>query len=217
MKAFDHTKILALTKYLMENGYHEGGRSGCMVLYRIVKEGYVIGKGAKYRASSTCVLIEDNGISVLVDPGSSPDVPRAVRGCDVIYLTHSHIDHYMNAGAIPHSSMMDRFYIFEGDQLTEHSGTIPGTRVRILPTPGHSLDHSSLLFDADGGPVLVAGDLFWWSTSQPTPGTREDLLSLPDPFADDLKKLKESRIRALEMAKILIPGHGRMLDIPSLL
>jgi glyoxylase-like metal-dependent hydrolase (beta-lactamase superfamily II) len=187
-----------------------------MTSYRIVKEGYVIGKGAQYRASSTCVLIETDGISVLVDPGSSPDVPRAVGGCDVIYLTHSHIDHYMNVAAIEHRTVMDRFYIFEGDRLTEHTGTIPGTDIEIIPTPGHSPDHSSLLFRSEGKRILVAGDLFWWSEGAPIPRTREDLISLPDPFADDLKKLRENRVRALDMADILIPGHGSPISIPSL-
>lgn len=187
-----------------------------MTTYRIVKEGYVIGKGAQYRATSTCVLIEDNGVTVLVDPGSSPDVPKAVTGCDVIFLTHSHIDHYMNVGSIPHGKVMDRFYVFQDDLLTEHSGTIPGTDIKVIPTPGHSLDHSSLLFESDGRCILVAGDLFWWSEGAPVPRTKEDLLSLPDPYADDLKKLKESRVRALEIADMMVPGHGIPIDIPSL-
>jgi glyoxylase-like metal-dependent hydrolase (beta-lactamase superfamily II) len=187
-----------------------------MTTYRIVKEGYVIGKGARYRATSTCVLIEENGVTVLVDPGSSPDVPKAVKGCDVIFLTHSHIDHYMNLGSIPHGSAMDRFYVFEGDLLTEHSGTIPGTDIRIIPTPGHSFDHSSLLFESGGRRILVAGDLFWWGSDAPAPNTREELISLPDPFADDLKKLKENRVRALDIADVVVPGHGSPIDIPSL-
>jgi glyoxylase-like metal-dependent hydrolase (beta-lactamase superfamily II) len=187
-----------------------------MTSYRIVKEGYVIGKGAHYRASSTCVLIESNGITVLVDPGSSPDVPKAVRGCDFIYLTHSHIDHYMNVGMIEHKAIMDRFYIFEGDRLTEHAGTIPGTGIDIMPTPGHSLDHSSLLFRSEGKRILVSGDLFWWGEGAPIPTTEEELLSLPDPFADDLKKLRDSRVRAMGIADILIPGHGRSVSNPSL-
>ena len=187
-----------------------------MTSLKVLQQGYVISGGMSYRASSSCVLIEDSGISVLVDPGSCPEVPRLIDRCDIIYLTHSHIDHYMNAGSIPHDAMMDRFYTFEGDRLTEHGLNIPGTGIEIIPTPGHSVDHSSLLVETDEGRTLIAGDLFWWPDVAPAPATRKELLTLPDLFATDLKDLGRSRSAVLEKADIIIPGHGAPVNIRAL-
>ncbi|MDG6225630.1 MAG: MBL fold metallo-hydrolase [Candidatus Thermoplasmatota archaeon] len=187
-----------------------------MTSLKLLKQGYVTGGSSSYRASSSCALIEDSGIKVLVDPGSSPDVPGMVERCDIIYLTHSHIDHYMNAGSIPHKAMMDRFYTFEGDRLTEHGLTIPDTDIEIIPTPGHSVDHSSLLIKTDQGRTLIAGDLFWWPDAAPAPATRKELLTLPDLFATDLKDLGRSRTAVLEKADIIIPGHGAPVNIQAL-
>jgi len=132
--------------------------------------------------------------------------------CDIVYLTHSHIDHFINIAHIPHRIMMDRFYSFSRDLLTEHEGLFMADDVEILPTPGHSVDHSSLLI----GRTLIAGDLFWWSENYPVPDSIEKLLDLPDPFATDLKALKRSREASLDIADILVPGHGCPIDIRAL-
>jgi len=187
-----------------------------MARLRIVQEGYVRGSGARYRASSACVLIEDAGRTIVVDPGSNPTVIPLIDRCDVVYLTHSHIDHYLNAPLIPHGAIMDRFYTFTDDMLEEHDLVIPGTSIELLPTPGHSVDHSSLLVGTDAGTVLVAGDLFWWPDDARPPEAIEDLIGLPDPFATDREALISSRRTALEGADLIVPGHGRTMDIRAL-
>jgi N-acyl homoserine lactone hydrolase len=49
---------------------------------------------------------------------------------------------------------------FEGASYVEHDGEVellPG--VRLLPTPGHTPGHQSVLVDTDDGLVVCAGDV----------------------------------------------------------
>jgi N-acyl homoserine lactone hydrolase len=49
---------------------------------------------------------------------------------------------------------------FEGATYVEHDGEaeiVPG--VRVVPTPGHSPGHQSVLVETDDGLVVVAGDV----------------------------------------------------------
>ena len=112
----------------------------------------------------------DEEWSPLFDPGV---IPREVV---CVINTHLHFDHCggnrLFAGTPIHVQRVERetarepgFTIpewveFDGATYVEHDGEaeiLPG--VRVLPTPGHTPGHQSVLVDTDDGLVVLAGDV----------------------------------------------------------
>jgi glyoxylase-like metal-dependent hydrolase (beta-lactamase superfamily II) len=186
----------------------------------LLAEGYVVSLGGgRLRASPSAVLIEDAGIRVLVDPGA--DKKGLLSGLsrrglshkdvDLIFVTHTHLDHILNLRLFPETEVCDSSYIYRGEEVIPYEKFVPGTNVEVLPTPGHTPDHASLLVQADGEIWLVAGDLFWWGEGAVHGADRESLLALEDEYAFDTEALRRSRMTALERADVVIPGHGKIL------
>lgn len=185
----------------------------------VLAEGYVERlEGGGLRASPSSVLIEEAGTRVLVDPGADRDgllfglskrglKPREV---DLIFVTHTHLDHILNLRLFPEAEVLDSSYIYRGDEEIPYGKFIPKTRIEVLPTPGHTPDHASLLVLVENETWLVAGDLFWWWDDAAQRTDRESLLALEDDSATDPAALKRSRMRALERANVVIPGHGKV-------
>src|SRR5438132_305215 len=134
-------------------------------------------------------LIEHPGGRVLVDTGmidSTPEldeewhpffdaalIPREVS---LVINTHLHFDHCGGNRLFPgvpiYVQRVERevarepgytipeWVEFEGANYVELDGAaeiVPG--VRVLPTPGHTRGHQSVLVDTDEGLVVVAGDV----------------------------------------------------------
>ncbi len=136
-----------------------------------------------YRAARcTCTLLRAGGRTIIVDPSCPPDeligvldrraglTPAAV---DTVFLTHFHGDHRYGIGAFPHAAwLMAPEEIAGWDERLPADGAdrrilrrlepvtgelVPG--VALLPTPGHTLGHTALLFTDDAGlRVTVAAD-----------------------------------------------------------
>jgi glyoxylase-like metal-dependent hydrolase (beta-lactamase superfamily II) len=64
-------------------------------------------------------------------------------------------------------------------------------------TPGHTNEDATLLVETDDG--TVACTHLWWHADR-TPEV--------DPLADDQAALEASRARVLEVADVVVPGHG---------
>ena len=110
----------------------------------VLAEGYVASlEGGRLRASPSAVLIEDARNRVLVDPGadergllsglsrkglSSEDV-------DLIFVTHSHLDHILNLRLFPETDVCDSGFIYRGDEEIPYGKFVPGTEIEVLPTP----------------------------------------------------------------------------------
>ena len=78
--------------------------------------------------------------------------------------------------------------------------------LRVIPTPGHTLDSVSLVVSTAGGQgvVVVAGDLF---------EREEDLLNQElwrEAGSEDEEEQEKSRVMVLAMADWVVPGHGPM-------
>ena len=55
---------------------------------------------------------------------------------------------------------MNEWVDFAGATYVEHDGeaeVLPG--IRLLPTPGHTAGHQSVLVETDEGPVVLGGDV----------------------------------------------------------
>jgi glyoxylase-like metal-dependent hydrolase (beta-lactamase superfamily II) len=161
------------------------------------------------RCSSTCSLVRDGDASIVIDPGLAPSQsaildPLAALGLvptDVtdVVLSHHHPDHALNAALFPNARVHDHWAIYDfagrWDDV-EAEGRVLAPSVRLLRTPGHSAeDISTLVGTADTSVVFTH---LWWTADGPT----------EDPYAPDPAILHASRARVLELADLIVPGHG---------
>ena len=192
-----------------------------MVEMKILIEGYARKKNNVWFASPTTVLIKDNGLNILVDPGANrPLLEKAFKkeglvpqDIDIVFLTHYHLDHILNIRLFPDKDIYDGTTITREDAITEYSGNIPGTSIQVILTPGHADEHCSLLIETEQGKVVIAGDVFWWQDQEEQKTDRESLMKHEDPFVKDIELLVESRKKLLEIADYIIPGHGKMFRV----
>ncbi len=160
------------------------------------------------RVASTVVLILDGDSRIVVDPGMVPGQrvildPLAELGVDPgevtdVVLSHHHPDHTINAGLFPAARIHDHWAIYKDDQWdsrpADRAPVSPS--VRLIATPGHSpQDITTLVGTGDG---IVACTHLWWSVAGPA----------DDPYAVDRGLLRAGRERVLEVASLIVPGHG---------
>ena len=182
---------------------------------RILNKGRVVKEGDGWNAVPNTILITDGKERILVDPGNHPRLidimevrsiwPEEIR---TIFLTHTHLDHILNLKLFPDAVAIDRWWIYDGTRMIPHEKTIPNTEIEIVPTPGHSHDHASLIVPTSNGKTAICGDLFWWEEEQEQKTDYSSLLFRDDVFAVDRDKLLSSRRTILRMADHFIPGHG---------
>ncbi len=191
-----------------------------MASVEILVKGYAGEINGVEHASSTATLIRDGNVTIVVDPGMDRKAllgglkRHGLKPEDVhfVVLTHTHVDHCLLAGIFTNAQIIDdsSVYSFEGT-IVEHEGTVPGTGIKLLRTPGHDQFHCSVLVETEKlGKVVVAGDVFWWWDSEAQKTDRRSLLEHDDPYVKDGEALRESRERVLDVADYIIPGHGEM-------
>ena len=154
---------------------------------RAIQYGDVLVEGGRW--PNSIHVIEHPEGRVLVDTGmidSTPeldeqwgirfDPDKIPRDVLCVINTHLHFDHCggnrLFAGTPIHVQRAEReaahaddytipeWVEFDGANYVEHDGEaeiLPG--VRVLPTPGHTPGHQSVLVDTDDGLVVLAGDV----------------------------------------------------------
>ena len=187
-----------------------------MVNVGILVTGYYTLDDTSGSVCATITLIEDKDLRILVDPGALPDPAVLLRelekrnlspgDIDIVFITHSHMDHFKSLGLFPGAKVLDYWGWWQGDSWTKSSGKI-NDNIKIMETPGHSYDSITLLVKTTDGLIAVCGDVFW---DKSFPGKPED-----DPFAADAVTLGESREKLLSVADYIIPGHGGIFPVPK--
>jgi glyoxylase-like metal-dependent hydrolase (beta-lactamase superfamily II) len=187
---------------------------------KILTKGSVKRVGDGWIAVPNTILITDEKRRILVDPGNHPNLldileVRSIwpEEIDTIFLTHSHLDHTLNMKLFPDATIIDSHWIYEGTKMSPHNRTIPGTKIEIISTPGHSQDHASLIVSTSQGKTAICGDLFWWEEDKEQRTDYSSLLFLEDPFAVDRDRLLTSRRTLLRIADQFIPGHGETFTV----
>ncbi|MDO8647269.1 MAG: MBL fold metallo-hydrolase [Candidatus Diapherotrites archaeon] len=188
---------------------------------KVLIEGYARKKGKMEFASPSTVLINDSGLKVIADPGANEKLLLKAlskeglkpEGIDLVFLTHYHPDHLLNIGLFRGKKILDGNTIYCGEEITGFSGKIPGTKIKVIATPGHAHEHASLLVETKKGKVLVAGDVWWWADGEKQKTDLKSLLSHKDPYVKDKKALRKSRKKALKLADYIIPGHGKIFAV----
>jgi glyoxylase-like metal-dependent hydrolase (beta-lactamase superfamily II) len=171
--------------------------------FRVLFTGYVV-----ERVASTVSFVQDGEVRVIVDPGMVPD-PDAIltplqrligspdRITDVI-LSHHHPDHTINAALFPRARIHDFWAIYKGDVWEDRAaeGFALSPSIRLISTPGHTpQDITTLVTTGEG---TVAFTHLWWSAQGPA----------EDRLASDPSALHRNRARVLEVATLIVPGHG---------
>ena len=174
----------------------------------LLQDGYAREDEGGDRVGSTVTLITDGAVAVVVDPGmvSSRDAllaalaahhvaPEAVT--DVVF-SHHHPDHTINAALFPAARIHDHWAVYDGDLWIsrEAEGAELTPSIRLIATPGHTdQDISTVASTPDGVYVCTHA---WWGAEGPA----------DDPFSPDQSVLARSRQRILDIASVIIPGHG---------
>ncbi len=191
-----------------------------MAEVKILIEGYVKEENGSEFASSTAVLIKENRLNIIVDPGMNRKLllealkkenlsPDKVN---YVILTHYHLDHSLLAGIFGNAKILDNGEIYSWDgKIEKHHGKIPGTDIEIIKTPGHDMFHCSILVKTkEFGKVAIVGDVFWWKDKEEQKTDKESLMKHKDPYVKNREDLINSRKKVLEIADFVIPGHGKM-------
>jgi len=174
----------------------------------ILHDGYAREEADGEHVGSTVTLIIDGDVVVVVDPGmvssrtallaALADQGVAPGSVTDVVFSHHHPDHTVNAAMFPAARVHDHWAIYDGDLWISRAadGAELSPSIRLIATPGHTeQDISTVASTADG--VFVCTHA-WWSAEGP-----ED-----DPFSPDPAALARSRQRILDVASVIIPGHG---------
>ena len=158
--------------------------------------------------ASTVGFIRDGDVKVIIDPGMVPSVdailePLTALGVlpanitDVVF-SHHHPDHTLNAALFQNARFHDHWAIYKGDtwESREAEGFQLSPSIRLIATPGHTHQDITTLVGTNEG--VIAFTHLWWFAEGPA----------DDPLADDLVALHANRIRVLQVARLIVPGHG---------
>jgi len=160
------------------------------------------------RVASTVAFVRDGDIRVIIDPGMVPGPaaifePLAALGespaaiTDVIF-SHHHPDHTLNAALFPNARFHDHWAIYQNDMWDSRpaEGFDVSLSIHLIETPGHTPQDITTLVGTHSG--VVAFTHLWWSANGPA----------EDPFATDMAALHANRERVLQIATLIVPGHG---------
>jgi glyoxylase-like metal-dependent hydrolase (beta-lactamase superfamily II) len=191
---------------------------------KVIVEGYAKENNGGWLATCNTTLIKTNGHSVLVDPGINKTLllqslskeHLSTRDIDYIFLTHYHPDHILLAALFENAIVFDGDTIYDKDKESPYADVIPDTDIRVIKTPGHAYEHSSLIVNTNNkGVVVVAGDAVWWMDGETQNTNKQALLEKEDPYVKDIKALKESREKVFSIGGWIIPGHGKMFKVTN--
>ena len=194
-----------------------------MTKFKILIQGYAREINGEEFASSSTVLIQENDLNIIVDPGinreellkSLEKENLKISDINFVILTHMHSDHSLLSGIFENAKVLDVSDIISFDSnISSHDGFVPGTSIKIIKTPGHDQFHASVLFETgDFGKVAIAGDVFWWFDNEEQKTNKEDLLNHKDPYMKNEDQLRKSREEILDIADYIIPGHGKIFKV----
>lgn len=186
---------------------------------KVLIEGYAkVNSDGTWDATSTTTLIETGKHKIIMDPGCHRQLlldALAKEGLktediDTVFISHHHPDHDFLMGVFENAIVIDSHQWQKDSHAGDHQYTkLPDTDIKIIKTPGHTLDHASLLIPTAEGEVLAGADIWWWSEEE----TQTPDINKTDEFAADVSALKLSRSHALKIADYIIPGHGKIFKV----
>ncbi|MHB8108128.1 MAG: MBL fold metallo-hydrolase [Candidatus Cryosericum sp.] len=187
-----------------------------MTSVELLVEGFARRDGSGiWSASSNVTLVRDDGVVLLVDlstPDRQPEVLDALHrhgltpeNVDMVLLTHLHVDHVGALSLFPHTHIIVPEGMSQGSRLQFCNPTTlhPSHHTFVLRVPGHTASDIALgLHIEDGRTVIIAGDLFPVNLDLDSPTK-----------AVDQSVLAASRKRVLDIADVIVTGHGPIVTV----
>jgi glyoxylase-like metal-dependent hydrolase (beta-lactamase superfamily II) len=174
----------------------------------VLTGGYADMSPTPWSVASTVTYIRDGDTHVVVDPGlvrSRDSILAPLRELGVqpeditdVIFSHHHPDHTVNVALFPHARIHDHWAIYRNDtwQSRPAEGFEVSSSIRLIETPGHTpQDITTLVGTAEGVAALTH---LWFNQQGPA----------EDPLATDSAALHAGRGRVLDIATLIIPGHG---------
>ena len=174
--------------------------------YDVLLTGSLTSKAGKVQ--STCTLIRDEDRLIVFDPGMADDhhaifEPLSVLGfgpeqvTDVV-VSHHHPDHTMRIALFPNAAVHDFWATYRGSNWedADAEGRLLTPSVRLIWVPGHTAEDIAAVV---GTPDEIVVCTHLWFDDEGPP---------EDPTAEDPGSLHASRRRVLDIADVIVPGHG---------
>lgn len=190
-----------------------------MAEVKVLIEGYFnnISK-ARCKAGATITLIKDGNKNILVDTGNPIDKEKIInslrkenlspKDIDIVINTHSHQDHTSCNYLFPKARFLSYGVAFWKD-IFDRSKKLQkiSPSVKLIFTPGHTEDSSTVLVKSNQGTIAIVGDLFWKK------GDEKIRLLEKDCFNKRL--FYKNRQKILKIADWIVPGHGKMFKVKN--
>jgi glyoxylase-like metal-dependent hydrolase (beta-lactamase superfamily II) len=132
---------------------------------------------------------------------------------DIVVITHSHYDHARNRRLFNEAKILNLSDLYHQREPSQEHELIPDTNIEIRITPGHVDKHASFLVDTLSGKYAIAGDVFWWEDGEEQKTDIQSLIEHKDRLAKNDDLLRKSRMDLINIADIIIPGHGREFTV----
>ena len=166
---------------------------------------------------SSTTLIQVDGLCILVDPGHLALKEQlamllslehiAPQDVDLVFVTHHHLDHASNMGSFPNAKVFigGGWINHKIPQYTTYEDPVMMNlplSLKIIPTPGHTAESMSLLYQEKGVSYICVGD-----------AVREDIIhELTKNRASQNEQYISSLKKIFQQAHVIIPGHGRVIE-----
>lgn len=171
-----------------------------------------------YDHSSAVTLIRNDGKNMLVDTGGRGKFPLlkeklaelklAPEDIHYVVVTHFHLDHAYNIAFFPNAHVIGWIHEWKAGSTfrfadIEKMEFVKG--VKIIRTLGHAEEHLSVVATRDDGKkIVMAGDAINGKYVE----TREI-----HAMCYDKDLYKQSAEKIMEIADIIIPGHGDQIEL----
>lgn len=166
-----------------------------------------VGYGGERVASTVSLVVSGNSL-VVIDPGMvasrsvilDPVAALGYRPDDItdVVISHHHPDHTINIALFPNARVHDHWAIYAGDSWDSRAaeGYEVAPKVTLWETPGHTPQDITTMVRT--GEKVVAFTHLWWYETAP----------FHDPLCTNPDDLHLGRERVLEVATLIVPGHG---------
>jgi N-acyl homoserine lactone hydrolase len=173
----------------------------------------------------TTTLIQGDGVNIIVDPGwhderllaRLAEVGLTPEQIDILYVTHMHADHIRSIRLFPNAKWLGyskeiehwRPKIGEADRDILEQLEPVDRQIRedlsIIPSPGHTMEHTSVLFHHQGKRILVAADAVLVKEYYEHREVHDN--------SEDKELARQTIDRVKQIADIIIPGHDEPFEV----
>ena len=216
-----------LVHYYCFTPKYSGPYSVSMYEVYVLQPGYsTVNSDGSMCANGTSTLIIGPTKKVIVDTLSPWDRDAMInllqhynlKPCEITHVvcTHGHPDHTGNNNLFTDAKIhIVGNSIYHKDIYYEHhfaDGTsyeIDGRDLYVHPTPGHTLDSTSVVVNTRKGRVCIAGDLFEKEEDIKDSGVWKEAGS-----EDEAQQIKNRSLMLL-LSDFIVPGHGPMFKVTN--